>query len=145
MGRILALDPGTRRIGLAVSDPTGTLAQPLEAVERRSKQDWAEPIVSLVEELEVAEIVVGLPRHMDGSEGESAADARQMAETLHARTNIPVQLWDERLTTVAAEKMFRETGVKTRRARQHIDSVAAVLILQGYLDRRARDGRQSSM
>ena len=142
MGRILVLDPGSRRIGLAVSDPTGTLAQPLDAVERRSGRDWAGAIAALAEELEAVEIVVGLPRHMDGSEGESAADARQMAETLRSRLNIPVKLWDERLTTVAAERMFRESGVKTPRARRHIDSVAAALILQGYLDRRAMNRRQ---
>lgn len=134
MNRILALDPGTRRIGLAVSDPTGTLARPLSAVERRGGQDWADAVITLIEELEAVEIVVGLPRHMDGSEGDSAADARRMAETLRTRTNLPVRLWDERLTTVAAERMFRETGVNTRRARRYIDSAAAVLILQGYLD-----------
>jgi putative Holliday junction resolvase len=142
MSRILALDPGSRRIGLAVSDPTGTLAQPLDAVERRSGRDWAGVIVTLAEELEVAEIVVGLPRHMNGEEGESAAEARQMAETLRSRLNIPVELWDERLTTVAAQRMFRESGVKTPRARRHIDSVAAALILQGYLDRRAKGNQQ---
>jgi len=140
MGRKLALDPGSRRIGLAVSDPTGTLAQPLSAIKRTPGQEWAEPIVTLAGELEADEIVVGLPRHMNGSEGQSAADARQMAETLRSLTNIPVTLWDERLTTVAAERMFRETGVKTRRARRHIDSVAAVLILQGYLDRQKSKG-----
>ena len=136
MGRILALDPGSRRIGLAVSDPTETLAQPLSAVPRGGGPGWVESIVALVRELEVAEIVVGLPRHMDGSEGESAADARQMAETLRSRAGVPVTFWDERLTTVAAEKMFRESGIRTPRARRHIDSVSAVLILQGYLDRR---------
>jgi len=140
MSRILAIDPGTRRIGLAVSDPTGTLAQPLSAVERKGGQDWAEAIAALAGKLEAAEIVVGLPRHMDGSEGDAAADARRMAETLGTRTNLPVRLWDERLTTVAAERMFRETGVNTRRARRHIDSAAAVLILQGYLDRRKNCG-----
>jgi putative Holliday junction resolvase len=140
MSRILALDPGSRRIGLAVSDPTGTLAQPLSAVERAGSRDWTEYIAALAEELEVVEIVVGLPRHMDGSEGQSAADARQMAEMLRTRAKVPVVLWDERLTTVAAERMFRESGVKTPRARRHIDSVAAVLILQGYLDHRKNTG-----
>jgi len=142
MSRILALDPGSRRIGLAVSDPTGILAQPLDAVERSRGRDWAGAILILIEELEVTEIVVGLPLHMDGSEGESAANARQMAETLRSRAKVPVTLWDERLTTVAAEKMFRESGVKTRQARRHIDSVAAVLILQGYLDRRAKEDQK---
>ena len=142
MGRILALDPGTRRIGLAVSDPTGTLAQPLDAVARRGGQDWAESIASLIEELEAVEIVIGLPRHMNGSEGRSAADARQIAENLRLRTNRPVTLWDERLTTVAAEKMFRESGISTRRARRHIDSAAAMLILQGYLDRQKNKGAE---
>jgi putative Holliday junction resolvase len=141
MSRILALDPGSRRIGLAVSDPTATLAQPLPPVERTGDQDWAEAIAALVAELKVVEIVVGLPRHMDGSEGESSAEARRMAETLRERMHIPVKLWDERLTTVAAERMFRESGVKTQQARKHMDGVAAMLILQGYLDHRRTGGR----
>jgi putative Holliday junction resolvase len=140
MSRILALDPGSRRIGVAVSDPTGTVAQPLPSIDRGDDRGWVAAVVSLVAQLEVAEIVVGLPRHMDGSEGQAAADARQMAETIRSRANVPVKLWDERLTTVAAERMFRESGVKTPRARRHIDGAAAVLILQGYLDHRGNAG-----
>ncbi len=138
MSRILALDPGSRRIGLAVSDPTGTLAQPLPPVDRAGGRSWADAVAELSGQLEVVEIVVGLPRNMDGSEGQAAADARQMSETLRSRVDVPVSLWDERLTTVAAERMFRESGVNTRRARKHVDSVAAVLILQGYLDHRKK-------
>jgi len=138
MSRILALDPGSRRIGLAVSDPTGTLARPLPPVDRSGGRSWADAVAELSGQLEVVGIVLGLPRNMDGSEGKAAADARQMAETLRSRVDVPVSLWDERLTTVAAERMFRESGVNTRRARKHVDGVAAVLILQGYLDHRKK-------
>jgi putative Holliday junction resolvase len=138
MSRILGLDPGAKRIGVAVSDPTQTLAQSLGSVNRDRAGRWIEQIGKLVAEYQVSEVVVGLPRNMDGREGPAAERARRLVEKLTARLKIPVAVWDERLTTVAAQRMFREVGVKARRAKRHLDGVAAVLILQGYLDRCAR-------
>jgi putative Holliday junction resolvase len=138
MSRILAIDPGSRRIGLAISDPTESIAQPLPPLRRDGTDGWAGTVAQMVNEQDVIQVVVGLPRNMDGSEGPAAADAREMAERLIQRLDVPVTLWDERLTTVAAQRMFRESGMKTRRTRKHMDGVAAVLILQGYLDHRAK-------
>jgi len=138
MSRVLAIDPGSKRIGLAISDPTGVVALSLESLERDPGQGWADHIKSLVEEHTTAEVVVGLPKNMDGSEGPAAADARRVCQVLQDRLSVPVKLWDERLTTVAAQRMFREAGVTARRSRKRLDAVAAVLILQGYLDSRAK-------
>jgi putative Holliday junction resolvase len=138
MSRILALDPGSKRIGAAVSDPTGVVAQGLDPIARSRKTDWVDEVEKLVAHYQAAEVVMGLPRNMDGSEGPAAADARAMAETLRDRLRVPVTLWDERLTTVAAQRAFREAGMNSKRSRGRVDTVAAVLILQGYLDCRAR-------
>ncbi len=138
MSRILALDPGAKRIGVAVSDPLGIVAQSLKVVEKTRGHGWAAEVENLVAEYQVAEVVIGLPRNMDGSEGPAAAEARRMVEILNSRLSVPVVVWDERLSTVAAQRMFREAGVKMRRAKKHLDGVAAVLILQGYLDYRAK-------
>lgn len=139
MSRILALDPGAKRIGVAVSDPLGIVARSLKVVEKTRGHGWAAEVENLVAEYQVAEVVIGLPRNMDGSEGPAAAGARRMVEILSSRLSVPVVVWDERLSTVAAQRMFRETGVKMRRAKKHLDGVAAALILQGYLDYRAKN------
>jgi putative Holliday junction resolvase len=140
MTRILGLDPGTKRIGVAISDPTGVVAQSLNHVKRDQDENWVDEIENLVDEYQVREVVVGLPRNMNGSEGPAAADVRHMVQILQSRLKVPVEVWDERLTTVAAEKMFQETGVKQRQAKKHMDGVAAALILQGYLDYLAQRG-----
>jgi len=138
MSRILGLDPGAKRIGVAVSDPTALVAQSLKPVERNRGPRWAVEVEKLVAQYQVAEVVVGLPLNMDGSEGPAAAEARRLAEILKARLKVPIKMWDERLTTVAAQRMFRETGMKMRRAKKRMDGVAAALILQGYLDYRSK-------
>ena len=140
MTRILGLDPGTKRIGVAISDPTGAVAQSLNHVKREEGENWIDEIENLVEEYQVREVVVGFPRNMNGSEGPAAADVRHMVQILQSRLKVPIEIWDERLTTVAAERMFHETGVKQRRAKKHMDGVAATLILQGYLDYLAQRG-----
>jgi putative Holliday junction resolvase len=142
MSRILALDPGAKRIGVAVSDPLGIVARSLKVVEKTRGHGWAAEVENLVAEYQVAEVVIGLPRNMDGSEGPAAAGARRMVEILSSRLSVPVVVWDERLSTVAAQRMFRETGVKMRRAKKYLDGVAAALILQGYLDYRAKSGNR---
>lgn len=143
MTRILGLDPGAKRIGVAISDPTGVVAQSLNHVEREPGENWIDELENLVEEYQVREVVVGFPRNMNGSEGPAAADVRRMVGILQSRLKVPVEIWDERLTTVAAERMFQETGVKMRRAKKHMDGVAAALILQGYLDYLAQRGGPS--
>jgi len=134
MGRVLAVDPGTRRVGLAISDPGATIAQPLTALP-------ADPLDSLPERLaewalrhEATELVVGLPRRMDGAMGPEAQAARTLAEALRRLTGLPVTLVDERLTSVAAERALLATGTKRARRRQLSDQVAAALILQTHLD-----------
>ena len=136
--RVLAVDPGSRRGGLAVSDPTGTIAQPLDTLD-------AEPDATLVTRLaqtarlqEAARIVVGLPRRMDGSDGPEAKSARRLADALRRTSGIPVELVDERLTSVAAERSLIAGGVRRAKRRTTVDRVAAILLLQSYLDRKNR-------
>ncbi|MDR5708321.1 MAG: Holliday junction resolvase RuvX [Armatimonadota bacterium] len=130
-GRVLAVDLGARRVGLAVSDPTGTIAQPFRVLHRRSTREVLDAIAEVVAQLGPSRVVVGLPRNMDGTEGRMARAARRFGEALARRTRVPVEFWDERLTTVAAERVLRGR-VPTRR-RELRDGVAAALILEGYL------------
>jgi putative Holliday junction resolvase len=138
MGRVLAVDPGTQRVGLALSDAGATIAQPLTTIP-------AEPLASLPERLaeqatryEASELVVGLPRRMDGGMGPEAVEARALAGRLRRLTGLPVTLVDERLTSAAAERALLATGTKRSRRRELSDRVAAALILQTYLDSAAR-------
>ena len=142
MNRILGLDPGAKRIGIAISDPSGVVAQSLGFLEKTREQGWAVEVEKLVAQHKVAEVVVGLPLNMNGTEGPRAEETRRMVEVLRNRLKVPIKVWDERLSTIAAERMFREAGVKMRRAKTHIDGVAAALILQGYLDSRAMGGEK---
>lgn len=137
-GRILGLDMGEKRIGLAVSDPLGITAQGLEVWIRRSQQDDLNHILSIARKYEVKQIVVGLPRHMDGRPGDAAADILKFASALGEALRAEVIPWDERLTTAAAERMLIQADVSRRRRRQVVDQVAAVLILQSYLDSRGQ-------
>jgi putative holliday junction resolvase len=132
--RVLGLDVGDRRIGVAVSDETGVLASPLFTLERVGPRKDPQAIAALVREHEVAEIVVGLPRNMDGSIGPQAQKVQAFAETLKLAAHVPVRFWDERLTTVEAEQILAERNVPWPRRQGLVDQVAAVLILQEYLD-----------
>jgi putative Holliday junction resolvase len=142
MSRILALDYGLRRIGVAVSDPTRTIASPLTTLHRRQgkRPPWAE-IARIVEEQEVAEIVVGLPLDLAGEEGEWAAEVRDFGAQLTRRYSLPVHWVDERLTSVMAERTVRSLGLKRsqREEKERIDAAAAALILQAFL--RAQSAR----
>ncbi|WP_345771393.1 Holliday junction resolvase RuvX [Geodermatophilus normandii] len=139
-GRRLGLDVGTVRIGVALSDPTGVLASPLETVERRRDGGDLDRIVALVEEHEVTEVIVGEPRHLSGASGASAREARAYSRSLAGRIgNVPVHLVDERLSTVTAAGSLRANGLDSRAQRPVIDQAAAVVILQTYLD--AQRGR----
>lgn len=135
MSRILAVDWGRTRLGLAVSDALGLTAQGLRSLPRAGETRDVEAIGALVRELAIEAIVVGLPRNMDGSQGPSAEAARTFARALHDRLDIPVHLWDERLTTLAAERALVGAGVRRRDRRAVVDQVAATIILQGFLDR----------
>ncbi|MGB9723280.1 MAG: Holliday junction resolvase RuvX [Chloroflexia bacterium] len=134
--RLLGLDVGRRRIGAALSDPSGLLASPLGVIELRGAGEGQAEVCAWVRAYGVARVIVGLPLHLDGSEGEEAAWVREWAERLQARLDIPVELWDERLSTVAAERNLRESGMGRKRRRERRDAVAAALILQSYLDAR---------
>jgi putative Holliday junction resolvase len=131
VSRSLGIDYGTKRVGLALSDPLGLTARPL-AVVPRSK--IVEEVVSLVKEQEVGTIVVGLPTGLGGDEGISASEARKLAEELAAATGVDVVLRDERYTSRMAESALLESGMKRRQRRESVDKVAAAIILQDYLD-----------
>lgn len=140
-GRVLALDLGGRRIGLALSDPEGVLASGRGVYRRRNLEEDLEYLKRLTGEEGVEEIVLGLPRNMDGSLGEQAERALKFKRLLGKRMGLPVRLFDERLTTAEAERVLIEADLSRRRRKLVRDELAAVLILQGYLDRaRAEKG-----
>ncbi len=130
--RILGVDFGRARIGIAVSDELGMLAHPVETIPAR--ENAAKRIDEIVREKNVERVVIGLPRHMNGSMGEAAGDVLAFAEKLRQLVPCEVVVWDERLTTIAANRALREGGQKTRNSRSFVDQVAAQMILQGYLD-----------
>lgn len=140
MPRILAVDYGERRIGLALSDPTATIASPLPTLKRRKgKRPPVAPIARLVEENAVEEIVVGLPLTLEGDDSDWTREVREFANALADRTSLPVALRDERLTSVRAERAVRSLGLskEKREEKSRVDAAAAVLILQAYLDSRS--------
>jgi putative holliday junction resolvase len=132
--RILALDVGRKRIGLAVSDPLGITAQGLPNLERTRKRDDLDALARLAAQKEIGLIVVGNPIHMSGAEGRQSEWVREFAEALQRRTGIPVKLWDERLTTVEASRVLRESGIGIEKRAAAVDRLSAVILLQSYLD-----------
>jgi putative pre-16S rRNA nuclease len=133
--RVLAVDPGSKRVGLAISDSTGTIAQPLTTIPAEPRETLAVRLAALAREHEAVRIVVGLPRRMDGSFGPEAKAARELAGDVRAASKLPVELVDERLTTAAAEKSLLAGGMRRKERRANIDRVAAALLLQTHLDR----------
>ncbi len=134
--RILALDVGEKRIGLAVSDPLGITAQGLGVLIRQNREHDLARLREVAQEYQVQEILVGLPRHMDGRPGKQADAVLELARTLGDSLGIPVTPWDERLTTMEAERVLLQADLSRRRRRRVVDQVAAVLILQSYLEYR---------
>ena len=130
--RILGVDFGRARIGIAVSDELGLLAHPVKTIP--ASRDAAKQIGEIVREKNAERVVIGLPRHMNGSVGEAAGEALAFAEKLRKLLPCEVVTWDERLTTIAANRALRDGGRKTRDSRNVVDQVAAQMILQGYLD-----------
>jgi putative Holliday junction resolvase len=149
--RLIGLDVGEARIGVAVSDPTGTLASAREVLARRPEALALQAIARLVEEEEAGAIIVGLPRSLSGELHGQAALVQEFADKLRQAVQVPVEFWDERLSTVAAEREMRAAGTKRERRKAMIDAVAAAIILQSYLDARraqtpgsALDGTEAS-
>lgn len=134
MKRVLAVDFGQARTGLAISDELGLLAHPLETISSAKMSAVLQRIAVLVREKNIECVVVGLPRNMDGSLGSAAEAALAFVEKLREQISCPIVTWDERLTTVAANRALRDAGHATRTSRRWVDQVAAQMILQGYLD-----------
>lgn len=136
MPRVLGVDIGTARIGLAVSDPQGITAQPLEVITDTTQEGFVKAVADRARELGVDEIVVGIPIRMDGSHGPEAAAAEDFARALENESNLAVRRWDERLSTVQAERVMDAAGTSRRRQRGVVDKVAAALVLDAYLSSR---------
>lgn len=141
--RIMGLDYGSKTIGVAVSDPLGLTAQGVEIIRREEENKLRKSlrrVEELVKEYEVEEIVLGFPKNMNNTIGERAEKSLQLKETLERRLGLPVVMWDERLTTVEANRTLMETGVRRENRGKYVDMIAAVFILQGYLDAKANPG-----
>jgi putative Holliday junction resolvase len=136
--RILGLDVGSRRIGVAVSDPLGITAQGLETLQRRNKRYDFESLRRVIREYDVREIVVGLPLRMSGAEGIQSDKMQAFAEELRKRFRLPVHLWDERLTSAEANRLLRETELSIEKRGKAVDRMAAILILQGWMEHRGK-------
>jgi putative Holliday junction resolvase len=135
-GRILALDVGRKRIGLAVSDPLGITAQGLPTLQRTRIREDLEALERLCREYEVRLLLIGHPLHMSGDESRQSIYTREFADRLRERTQVPVEFLDERLTTVQAERVLRESGISIEKRAKAVDQLAAVLLLQSFLDSR---------
>lgn len=130
------MDVGSRRIGLAVTDPLGITAQGLETVQRQNKRSDFAHLEQVIREYKVAEIVIGLPLRMTGAEGIQAEKMQAFAEEIRRHFRLPVHLWDERLTSVQANRLLRETNMSIKRRGEVVDQMAAVLILQSWMEAR---------
>ena len=138
--RIMGLDFGSKTVGVAISDSLLVTAQGIEIIRRKEENKLRQTLArieELIQEYEVEEIVLGLPKNMNATEGERVQLTMEFKDKLERRTGLPVHMWDERLTTVAADKAMMEAGIRREHRREHVDRIAAVLILQGYLDRLA--------
>ncbi len=140
--RVLGLDVGSKTIGLAISDPLGITAQGLNTIRRQNKRADFEKLSRIVAEYQVAELVIGYPLQMSGSEGRQAEKMKHFAEQIRDRFRLPVHLWDERLSSAQANRLLRETEMSIKRRGEVVDRLAAVLILQSWMDSRAMKNDQ---
>ncbi len=143
--RIMGLDFGSKTVGVAVSDSLLLTAQGVEIIRRKEENKLRQTLArieELIVEYEVEEIVLGLPKNMNATEGVRVDLTLEFKEKLERRTGLPVYMWDERLTTVAADRIMIETGVRRENRKKYVDMIAATLILQGYLDRRSNLEKQ---
>ena len=141
--RIIGLDYGTKTVGVAVSDSLGRTAQAVDTITRKEENKLRQTLArieALIDEYNVEEIVVGLPKNMNNTIGERAEACRDFADKLERRTGLPVIMWDERLTTVSADNVLKECGVRRENRKAVVDKIAAVFILQGYLDYKSNSG-----
>ncbi|MBA4601320.1 Holliday junction resolvase RuvX [Thermoactinomyces sp. AMNI-1] len=138
--RILGLDIGDRRIGVAVSDSFGWTAQGVTVIDRENR-NWLQELDEIVEHYQIKEMVVGLPRNMNGTIGPRGKLCRELADQLKKRYDCPVHLWDERLSTVAAERTLIDADLSRRKRKKVIDQMAAIWILQGFLDGMRRQSK----
>jgi len=134
--RIMGLDIGSKTIGVAISDPLGLTAQGLTTIRRRSREKDLVALKELARQYNITEIVVGLPRNMNGSYGPQAALVKQLASKIEKALGLPLHFYDERLSTVAADRILIEADLSRKNRRRVVDQVAATIILQGFLDRR---------
>lgn len=135
--RILGLDYGSRTVGVAVSDPLGLTAQSVETIWRKQENKLRQTLArieELVSEYQVETIVLGYPKNMNNTIGERALKSLEFREMLERRTGLPIVMWDERLTTIEANRTLMESGVRRENRKEHLDQLAAIFILQGYLD-----------
>ena len=140
--RIMGLDYGSRTVGVAVCDPLGITAQTVETITRRDENKLRQTLArieTLAAEYGVERIVLGYPKNMNNTLGDRAKKSEELKAALERRTGLPVVLWDERLTTVAAERVLMESGVRREHRKKSVDQIAAAMILQGYLDRMAME------
>lgn len=143
--RIMGLDFGSKTVGVAVSDALLVTAQGIEIIRRKEENKLRQTLArieELIVEYEVEEIVLGLPKNMNATEGIRAELTMEFKEKLERRTGLPVHMWDERLTTVAADKTMMEAGIRREKRKDYVDMIAATLILQGYLDLRANQSKE---
>lgn len=137
--RIMGLDFGSKTVGVAISDALLLTAQGVEIIRRKEENKLRQTLArieELIVEYEVEEIVLGLPKHMNGTEGVRVELTEEFKDKLERRTGLPVHFWDERLTTVAADKTMMEAGIRREHRKEYVDMIAATFILQGFLDRR---------
>jgi len=132
--RVLALDHGTRRVGVAVSDELQMIAQPLEYIAPEPFADFLARLKEILREKEISLILVGLPRNMDGSYGPAALKVQEFVAALKDAVTVPIKTWDERLTTVQAQKFLIQGNVRREQRKQKVDKTAAAILLQSYLD-----------
>lgn len=142
MVRIMGLDFGSKTVGVAISDPLGLTAQGIEIVRREQENKLRKTLArieALIQEYQVTEIVLGFPKNMNNTIGDRAEKSLAFKEMLERRTGLPVTMWDERLSTVSANRTLMESGVRRENRKDYVDMIAAVYILQGYLDSRERN------
>jgi len=137
-GRVLALDLGSKRIGVAISDPLGITAQGLETIQRQNKRKDMEALGRLLQDYAVREIVVGLPLRLSGAEGTQSEKMRRFASDLESHFGVTVHLWDERWTSTEANRLLRETELSIQKRGRAVDRMAAILILQSWMDAHKR-------
>lgn len=143
--RIMGLDYGSRTVGVAISDAMQITAQGIEIIRRKDENKLRQTLArieELIEEFEVTEIVLGFPKNMNDTLGPRVEATLEFKDKLERRTGLPVAVWDERLTTVSADKTMMEAGIRRENRKEYVDMIAAVLILQGFLDRRAMERKE---